>query len=415
MSDWRAELFARRTLGVRPGYAALQRVLERLSPGLTTRPPFRVAQIVGTNGKGSTAAMLAHGLSHAGLPGPVGLYTSPHLHRVGERVRLFEHAGQGRALDDDAIQRGSETVARVERELGERLSFFEVLTAIALLEFVAARCSVVVLEAGLGGRLDATTAIPAELVAIAHIALDHQAYLGDTIAAIAGEKAAVIRAGRPVFSQQQEPEAAAVIEAVARERGAPLEFVAPLERAPLGLHGEYQRHNAGLALAALRALVGARADARWLDGAVWPGRLEPVARGSGCVWLDVAHNLDGVEALIVALAHAGMRPRAIVFGTLADKQPAAMAERLRGVAPLWLVPPDHGAPMDVDALAQAEDRRYGGADDPALLAAIDEACASGQTLLACGSHYLVGALRERLGRHRGATDDRSLSDPLVRS
>lgn len=414
MTDWRASLFARRTLGVRPGYAALQRVLERLAAGITTHPPFRVVQIVGTNGKGSTAAMLAHALSHAGLPGPIGLYTSPHLHRVGERVRLFEQAGQGRALDDADIQRGSEVVERVEAELGERLSFFEVLTAIALVEFVAARCSVVVLEAGLGGRLDATTAIPAELVAIAHIALDHQAYLGDTLAAIAGEKAAVIRRGRPVFSQQQEPEAAAVIAAVAREREAELAWVEPLERAPLGLHGEYQRHNAGLALAALRGLVGAHADVRWLDGASWPGRLEPLELGEGCVWLDVAHNLDGVEALIVALARADIHPSAIVFGTLADKQPAAMAERLRSVAPLWLVPPDHAAAMDVDALAQPDDRRHGGADDPALLAAITSACASGQTLLACGSHYLVGALRERLGRHPGASDDRSLSDPLAR-
>lgn len=408
--DWRASLFARRTLGVRPGYAGLQRVLDELVPGACERPPFRVVQVVGTNGKGSTSAMLAHGLARAGLAGPIGLYTSPHLHRVGERVRIA-----GAALDDAAIQRTSEAVEAVERRIGEHLSFFEVLTAVALVEFVAAGCAAVVLEAGMGGRLDATTAVAAELVAIAHVALDHQAYLGDTLAAIAAEKAAVIRPGRPVFSQQQAPEAKAVIDAVAAERAAPLVYVEPLVRAPIGLVGDHQRHNGALALAALQALIGEQADASWLDGVAWPGRLEPVAVGAGRVWLDVAHNVDGVEALVAALPGAGIRPAAIVFGTLADKQPLAQAERLRRVAPLWLVPPDHAAAMDLDALARPEDRRFAGADDPALAAAIAQAGRAGDTLLACGSHYLVGALRERLLALPGAElDPRSLADPLVR-
>ena len=412
MTDWREALFARRTLGVRPGYAGLRRVLDELVPGACERPPFRVVQVVGTNGKGSTSAMLAHGLAQAGLPGPIGLYTSPHLHRVGERVQIA-----GRALDDAAIQRTSDRVDAVERALGERLSFFEVLTAVAIVEFVAAGCSAVVLEAGLGGRLDATTVMHADVVAIARIALDHQAYLGDTLAAIAGEKAAVIRAGQRVFTQVQAPEASVVIDQRAAAQGVEVVRVEPLARAPLGLPGEHQRHNAALALASLRALVPERADidARWLDGVRWPGRLESIRLGAGQVWLDVAHNLDGIEALVTALAQLGIQPDAIVFGTLADKQPEAMAERLRSIAPLWLVPPEHASAMDVAALARPGERQFFGSSDPALMAALNERIGAGDTILVCGSHYLVGALRERLlDLDAASLDPRALADPITR-
>ncbi len=414
MTDWRASLFARHTLGIRPGFATLRRVLDVLVPGACERPPFRVAQVVGTNGKGSTSAMLAHGLAKAGLPGPIGLYTSPHLHRVGERVRIA-----GQPLADDAIARTVEAVEAVERALGVRLSFFEILTATAIVEFVAAGCSAVVLEAGLGGRLDATTVMMADVVLIARIALDHQAYLGDTIAAIAGEKAAVIRAGRPVFSQQQVPEAKAVIDEVAAERGVTVTYVDPLDRAPLGLLGDHQRHNAALALAGLRALAPAvgTPDETWLDGVSWPGRLEPLSlpRSKGRVWLDVAHNLDGVEALVAALGPAGIQPSVIVFGTLADKAPAAMAERLRTVAPLWLAAPDHAAKMDVDAIARPDERRFAGPDDPELLGAIEARTRAGDSVLVCGSHYLVGALRGHLlALDATAVDPRSLADPVGR-
>lgn len=413
MVDWRESLFARRTLGVRPGFAALGRVLDELVPGACAQPPFRVAQVVGTNGKGSTSAMLAHGLARAGLPGPVGLYTSPHLHRVGERVQIA-----GRALEDAVIQRTSERVEAVEQAIGERLSFFEVLTAIAIVEFVAAGCAAVVLEAGLGGRLDATSVMRADVVLIARIAFDHQAYLGDTLGAIAAEKAAVIRTGVPVMSQPQEPEAKAVIDEVAASRGVVPIYVEPLAGAPIGLLGDHQRRNAALALAGLRALVPERADidASWLDGVRWPGRLELLdAFEAGRVWLDVAHNLDGVEALVAGLAGANIQPNAIVFGTLADKQPEAMAERLRSVAPLWLVPPEHAGAMDVDALARADERRFTGPEDPELLAALHQQLRAGDTLLVCGSHYLVGALREHLLALDGAAlDPRTLADPVAR-
>lgn len=412
MQDWRAALFARRTLGVRLGTASLAEVLDRLAPGLRERPPFSVTQIVGTNGKGSTAAMLAHGLHRSGL-GPVGLYTSPHLLRVGERVRI-----DGVAIDDEAIREGVEAVAVAEARAGVSLSFFEVLTAIALERFVAAGCRHVVLEAGLGGRLDATTAVVREQVLIARIGFDHERFLGDTIAAIAAEKAAVIRPGVPVFSVEQCEEARRVIEQVAAEQGAPLTFVEPLERAPIGLLGDHQRHNAALALAGLRRLASPAAlklpDAsiESLDGVTWPGRLERRAVGGGELWLDVAHNQDGIEALCAALDHLAIRPAVIVFGTLADKPAPTMAQRLRTVAPLWLVPPAAEGSFELDTFAEPTERCFTGVDDPRLLAELREHLASGAQVLVCGSHHLVGGLGRALSEASGPAPDPS--DPMPR-
>src|SRR5690606_19935862 len=136
----------------------------------------------------------------------------------------------------------------------------------------------------------------------------------------------------------QADQARAVIERVARERGALLELVAPLPREPVGLLGEHQRHNAALALAGLRRVVPG-ATVELLDGVRWPGRLERRSIGAGELWLDVAHNLDGIEGLCAAIATLAIRPAVIVFGTMADKPAPAMARRLRQLAPLWLVPP----------------------------------------------------------------------------
>ena len=414
--DWRAALFARRTYGVRLGTSAIAAVLDELVPGLRERPPFTVTQIVGTNGKGSTAAMLDHALrglgpSVRGGPSCVGLYTSPHLIRVGERIRIG-----GRAIADEDVRLGVEQVGVAEARAGVALSFFEVLTAIAVHRFALAGCTHVILEAGLGGRLDATTAIAPDQVLIARIGVDHERFLGDSIAAIAGEKAAVIRAGVPVSSVRQPDEARAVIEAVVRERGAPLEFVEPLARAPEGLPGEHQRHNAALALAGLAHLAPAEAwTPAQLDGVRWPGRLERVGVGvgateGGSLWFDVAHNLDGVAAVLASADAIGLRPDVIVFGTLADKPGAAMAERLRSLAPLWLVPPADEGSFPLALLAGGVEREFAGRSDPALIAALRARLEAGQQVLVCGSHHLVGALMARFA----AVEAPDPSDPMPR-
>jgi dihydrofolate synthase/folylpolyglutamate synthase len=411
--NWRAALFARRTFGVRLSTEPTKRVLDVLLPGLCERPPFEVVHVVGTNGKGSTCAMIDHGLRGLGL-GPVGLFTSPHLERVGERFRV-----DGQALADEVVEAQVAELALAEAEAGVTLSFFEVLTAIALRHFVAAGCRYVVLECGIGGRLDATSVVRPRVVAIAHIAFDHESYLGHTLAAIASEKAAVIRTGVPVFSSLQEPEARAVIEARASEVDAALAFVEPLARAPQGLAGAHQRSNGALALAVLQEL-DARATAACLDGVRWPGRLEqmPVSaacEGGGELWLDVAHNLDGVEALCAALDEQRIAPSAIVFGTMADKPAPAMAARLRAHGALWLVPPAHTDAFDLDAYAAPGEPRFAGPDDPMLLDRICEQLRAGATVLVCGSHYLVGGLRARLRDPDAEVDGPEHSDPVART
>lgn len=409
--NWRAALFARRSFGVRLSTEPTKRVLDVLLPGLCEGPPFEVVQVVGTNGKGSTCAMIDHGLRTLGL-GPVGLFTSPHLERVGERIRV-----DGRAVADDVIAAEVARLARAEAEAEVALSYFEVLTAIALLHFVDAGCRYAVLEAGIGGRLDATSVVRPRVLAIAHIAFDHERYLGHTLAAIAGEKAAVIRAGVPVFSSMQESEARAVIEARASEVAAPLTFVEPLARAPQGLPGPHQRSNGALALAVLQAL-DPRASAQCLDGVRWPGRLERMAgvgEGGGELWLDVAHNLDGVEALCAALDEQRLAPSAIVFGTMADKPAPAMAARLREHGPLWVVPPAGTDAFDLDAFAAPGEPRFTGPDDPILLDRIHEQLRAGAIVLVCGSHYLVGGLRTRLRDPGVEVDGPEHSDPIART
>jgi dihydrofolate synthase/folylpolyglutamate synthase len=405
--DWRAALFARRPLGVKLSTEPIERVLDVLLPGLREHPPYEVVQVVGTNGKGSTSAMIDHALRTLGH-GPVGLFTSPHLERIGERIRV-----DGRMLPDEVVAAEVTRLAQAETEAGVALSFFEVLTAIALRHFAEVGCRYVVLEAGLGGRLDATSVVRPRVVAIAHIAFDHQSYLGHTLTAIAGEKAAVIRPGVPVFSSLQEPEARAVIEARASAMAAPLCFALPLDRAPQGLAGAHQRSNGALALAVVREL-DPRATAACLDGVRWPGRLERLIFSGGELWLDVAHNLDGIEALCAALEEQQLAPAAIVFGTMADKPAPAMASRLREHGPLWWVPPSQKDAFDLDACAAPDEPRFLGPEDPELLARIREQLRTGASVLVCGSHYLVGGLRARLRDPGAEVDGPEHSDPVSR-
>ncbi len=410
---WRAVLFARRSLGIQLGTERLEAVLAVLAPGLVERPPFVVTQIVGTNGKGSTAAMLAHGLGNR-VQGPVGLYTSPHLHRVGERVRV-----DGVPVSDEVIRVGVERVARAEQRAGVSLSFFEVLTALALAHFVARGCTHVVLEAGLGGRYDATSVLPSALTLIAKIGLDHQAVLGESIEAIAAEKGAVLHAGAPAISVAQIPTAWTVLRAQAARVGATLRVVAPLaaegpdqRQGPrqLPLLGAHQGHNAALALAGLSELTGEPASAELLRGLSWPGRLERV----GEMWLDVAHNLQGIEALLAALVTLELRPVAAVFGCRADKPGEAMARALSRVAPLWWV--DLSEREKGQHPPRTCARRFVGAGDPRLLAALAETRDAGACMLVCGSHILVGALRAwALDVDPADRDDPTLTDPSLRS
>ncbi len=401
---WQEALFGRRYLGVLLGLETVRAAHAALgSPGAG----IPAIHVVGTNGKGSTAAMCAHALRRGRK---VGLYTSPHLHRIGERIRI-----DGLAIADDDVQGLVDRVLAIdERALPRPLTFFEILTLAALLRFETAGVDVMVLEAGLGGRLDATRVARFVATLFTPIDIDHMAYLGPDVTAIAGEKAAVMEDGALAFSAPQSPAARAVLDRVAAQHGVALRFVEPLALAPATLPGAHQRFNAALALAGAQ-VIDASIVAADLEGVRWPGRLERVALAGGQLVLDVAHNPHGVAALVADLqAHPMPRShsarRAVLFGCLADKDASTMLAQLATLdAELWLTTPPGGG-QTIPAPPGA--RSFPDPDAPILRQAITAWLAGGGELVICGSHHLVGHLRAAL---LGAeVDARWLGDPLAR-
>ncbi|HEY7038841.1 MAG TPA: folylpolyglutamate synthase/dihydrofolate synthase family protein [Methylomirabilota bacterium] len=330
--------------GMRPGLERIEALLDAIG-----RPErsFTIAQVGGTNGKGSISAMLATILQASGRR--VGLYTSPHLRHYRERIRV-----DGRPISESDFVDGVEALGTQIARLDATV--FEAGTALALDHFCRERVDVAVLEVGLGGRLDATTVGTPRVVVIGPIDYDHQHELGDTLTLIAAEKAAIIRSG-VAFSARQHPEAAVVLERRAAEVSVPLVregkelhvtplgFTLEVQRLDLagpdwrladvacGLLGVYQPGNALLAAAAAREL-GAREPAirEGLRGARWPGRFQ-IFRRDPLTILDGAHNPAGARALAASLrAYFPGRPVTFVIGILADKDARGILAALRPLA-----------------------------------------------------------------------------------
>jgi len=282
----------------RPGHQRMHALLMDMN---LNRPRLRI-RIAGTNGKGSTAFMLAHALQTAGLA--VGLYTSPHIHAFNERIRIH-----GKPVTDAEIIPVLESMVSTAMNIGA--SYFEVATALALSLFSRARADVEILEAGVGARMDATTAVPADMALMTPIALDHQAWLGETLAAIADEKVYAMQDCRWAISA---PQADDVAEILQRHR-ADIEFVSGEEDfPPLKMAGDHQRCNTSLAYAAIRCLCmegGVAADLPLMMEAVAdtevPGRLQHIRWHHHHIWLDAAHNMHAVRALLPSL-HALANP-----------------------------------------------------------------------------------------------------------
>jgi dihydrofolate synthase / folylpolyglutamate synthase len=331
------------TLAVKLGLENIRRLLARLDD---PHNAFPSVQIAGTNGKGSTAAMLDAICRAAGIR--TGLYTSPHLVSIRERVRIV-----GREIEREEFARAATLVRAasedVERASGALPTFFEQVTAIALVAFRAARIELAILETGLGGRLDATTAAQASIVAITPVALDHQEYLGDTLALIAAEKAAIIRGGVRAVVAPQEREVLEVIAQRASAVGVEPHFVSMdasevegmcddgrlcvrLQTARdtyagvcLALRGRHQLTNAAVAvaLAALLADAGFRVSREHirlgLETAEHAGRLELDARHASPILLDGAHNAAGARALRAYLDEFAGGRVTMIFGAMRDK------------------------------------------------------------------------------------------------
>ncbi len=383
-----ASLYARVPLGMRLGLEPMRAACEAFGHPERAFPAVHVA---GTNGKGSVCAMVESIARAAGMR--TGLYTSPHLCRFAERIRI-----DGRPLADDELAPLLEsTLARAPD-----LSFFETATLAAFVAFRAAKVDVAVLEVGLGGRLDATNVIPPpRAAAITRIALDHEDRLGPTLAHIAREKAGIAKAGLEIVLGPMQPDVRAVLEAEARARGA---AVVDADRhaaaAPAKLPGIHQQDNAAVAFA-LGRRIGAseEACARGIRDAEWPGRLERIDAPDGPFLLDAAHNPDGVEALVRYLE--GRKVGALLFGTLIDKAWPEMLDRLAPVAArrVYLEPRGGRPGADPRELA-ARHAGHVAASVPeglALARRLREESGDGRALVViAGSLLLVGEARAEL-------------------
>jgi dihydrofolate synthase/folylpolyglutamate synthase len=405
---------------------------------------FHSVLIAGTNGKGSTAATLASILTAAGIP--TGLYTSPHLARANERIRL-DHIEIG---DDDFAGlyfRVHDTAQQLvlDGQLPQMPSYFEILTAQALLYFAEARVQLAVLEVGMGGRLDATNIVDPLLSVITDISIDHTEWLGSTIAAITREKAGILRRKGTLVTLPQHPEANQVLGEVATELGvrgvSAVPYMPPMGTGTAGpycvealgatirvdspLSGAHQQRNLALAIAAAVELarnhgfvVKPAAIAEGIRKTSWPGRLERIER-DGVEWmLDVAHNPAGAWALRAGLnqvssgafgALEGDPPRTLIFSCLRDKPVAEMAQILFPLFDEVILAPIHTARAasldDLMAAAEATGVHAVAVESvqQAMQLAVEQVRRSAQPrlIVVSGSVYLVGEARTLLLSEKG--------------
>jgi dihydrofolate synthase/folylpolyglutamate synthase len=404
--DLLARLESVRALGVDLGLERVRGALAALGEPHRRLP---AVQIAGTNGKGSTAAMTESILRAAGVR--TGLYTSPHLSRFTERIRVA-----GREADGDRLAALDARIAAT----GVPLTYFEVATVLAFLLLAEEGVEIAVLETGLGGRLDAVTTCEPVATAITSIAMDHMEYLGGTLAEIAREKAGIIKAGVPCFVGALPPEADAEIARAAAAAPAPLarlgrELAAP--DVPIALLGAHQRANAALAVALAATALGRPlppdAIARGLADVRWPGRLERVG---GDVVLDCAHNVEGALALAAALPElAGERPVALVTSIVQGKDAGAilgaLAPHVSAIVATASRNPRALRAADLADLARPLCPITRAVADPFVaLADARRLAGPGGLVAVAGSIFLVGELRAHLLAE--PVDPAPTSDPV---
>lgn len=375
---------------IRPGLSRTSALLYFLG---NPQSSFSSILIGGTNGKGSTAAAISSLLTAAGVC--CGLYTSPHLVSVTERIRLLDRDVSSLALDDVLS-----LVAAISAPGLRGPTYFEALTVAAFELFRRARVRVAVVEVGIGGRLDATNVLEPEVSVVTNVAADHLDVLGPTLEDVAREKAGIFRSGQPALVGREgtEPGPRAVLHAEARRIGARLVEIPPLDAEVLqeALPGAHQRQNLALAFAAARAVAPLDDETarRGLAGLRWPGRLQTIERrGHRTLLLDGAHNPPGALALAAHLDATGLSGRIdLLFGGMADKDLAAvfapLAARARRIV---LVAPDSPraeTPENLRARVGRPDFETASsvADGLALL---EDSSGDGPVLVA-GSLYLVG-------------------------
>lgn len=388
--DW---LYSTQQFGIKLGLVQPRRLLrETLS---FPKAGVKVIHVAGTNGKGSTCAMIDALARGSGTR--TGLFTSPHLVDYRERIRV------------NGIEISEKTTAQYLTELREHVSdwedhptFFELTLAVGMRYFRKQNCTLIILETGMGGRLDATTAVPADLAVITPIAMDHTQWLGNTLAEVAAEKAGIIVSGKPVISSRQAPAAQGVIEEHANELVSPIEFITtPLTGYGINLPGPHQRDNAALAAAAVHQ-IGLPLNSDIVRDALskvsWAGRFEKLSilHYPSSIILDAAHNPHAAEALAATWKEQYPEQKAsMIFGAVEGKN---THEVLAALAPITshihLTPIDSPRSLSGEELAIALPPNT----PHTIHQNLDSALSSIDTspTLICGSIFLIGQAKAKL-------------------
>lgn len=340
-----AWLYGLQRFGIKLGLENIRRLLDELGLGsaralaCSSRRPRReafspkVIHVAGTNGKGSVCAMIDSICRAQGYR--TGLFISPHLVTFRERIRV-----NGGMISEDAVADGLTMIRNLVADWDTHPTFFEVTTALALKHFSDAKIEIAILETGLGGRLDATNAVQSDVSVITPIALDHEKWLGHTLAEIAGEKAGIIKPGIPVVSAPQQPEAEEVIRARAAECGSPVQFVnETYKRSPVGLRGDYQKQNAALAIDAIHAAniqLDEKAIVRGLAAIEWPARFH---KWDERTIIDGAHNPGAARILAQTWREVfGDQKATLVLAVLSDKDLRGICEALAPITDSVILP-----------------------------------------------------------------------------
>lgn len=401
----------------RLGLERMEELMERLAHPEQT---LKAVHVAGTNGKGSICAMLSSVLQSAGYK--TGLYTSPHLLRITERIQV-----NGEEIPEPDFAAMANAVSAAVAQMTDKPTEFERITAMALLYFARERCDIAVLEVGLGGRLDATNSIDApEVSVIANIALEHTEWLGNTLEKIAFEKGGIIKDNCPTVLYHQSKEVEQVIENICSERRSKL-FVSGEAVSDSGqidgqrlsyktwkdisipLLGTYQSRNTAAVLETVEVLrmqkwrITDDAVLRGLAKVSWPARLEVLQR-EPLVLLDGAHNPDGVEALSQSLCRLPVTQKWIfVMGVMADKDYRQMISRIAPLAKaIVAAQPDYYRTLSSEKLKEVISREYsipvydGGSIPSALTLALKKA--DGNPVCVFGSLYQAGKVREFFGK-----------------
>jgi dihydrofolate synthase / folylpolyglutamate synthase len=396
-----AWLYGTQRFGIKLGLENVQRLLRELNvPGKNQR----IIHVAGTNGKGSVCAMIdsiCRAANHR-----TGLFTSPHLVTFRERIRV-----NGEMIAQEEVASGLSALREKIRDWDPHPTFFEITTALALDHFKTKECEVIVLETGLGGRLDATNAVTPIVSVITPIGYDHEKWLGNTLELIAGEKAGIIKPRLPVVSAKQEAAAENVIRARASECDAPLEFVTePYASNPIGLTGTHQRQNAALAVAALRSGRIAVADEAIRCGLAkidWPARFQ---RWDKRTIIDGAHNPAGAQVLAQTWREQFGNDRAtIILALLREKDVTGICRALAPIAARFILPPIRSEralpPNELIPHLSSIIPSLPYSMTPSLSAALESARAHDERILITGSLHFSGEALATLDGNPDALED----------